>query len=73
MDTRCNKWIEYIAQNLNLIVKIDTITLFHLKNRVPQEYLLDIIYEKKETSCSTDLIQKKEYDKLIIQNQLKIK
>ena len=73
LDTHCNTWIKCIAENLNLIMKIDTITIFHLKNRVPQEYLLDIIYENKETSCSTDLIQKKECDKLIIQYQLKIK
>ena len=65
-------WKLFIDENLNLIMKIDTITIFHLKNRVPQEYLLDIIYENKKVYFNF-CDKEKEYDTLIIQSMLQIK
>ena len=74
LNCHCDTWIECIAKTLNLIQKIDTISIFHLKDRVPQEHLMDISYDEimysPHTFYSPEITKKRELDTFIINTKL---
>ena len=74
LNRHCDTWIECVAKSLNLVQKIENIYIFHLKDRVSQEQLMDIKYDEvvycPVTFYDPVLTQTREQDTLIIKTIL---